>query len=75
MATDNTPTNVTIAYSDKDVARRLYLVEKRLIALETVILEHLRTSRQACLQQVGFLEQSLGMNPTTAELRRQLDKG
>jgi hypothetical protein len=74
MTTPNAPINVQTAYSDKDIAQRLYRLEVRLVALEAVILEHLRCSRQAYLQQVGFLEQSLGMNPTTAELRRQLDK-
>lgn len=65
------PVNVEIAYPDQDMAQRLYKLETQVAALQRIIKEHLLCSRQAYLQQVGFLEQSLEMNPTTAELRER----
>lgn len=48
---------------------RLTQMEKRLALLEALFKEHLRATRQACLQEVGFLEAAMGTEPRTKELR------
>jgi hypothetical protein len=64
------PTNVeVIAQTPEDIARLLYILQKRVAALESILRDHLVLSRRILLQEVGWLEEALQMEPTTKELR------
>jgi len=64
------PINVTtVIGTPEETAALLYRLEKKIVVLESILMEHLRTSRQAHLQEVGFLEAALGTELTTKALR------
>jgi len=64
------PVNVkVIAQTPEEMVSLLYALQKRVAALESILRDHLTRSRQACLLEVGFLEEMLKTEPTTKELR------
>lgn len=68
--TANVPVNVqVIAQTPEEMVGLLYTLQKRVAALESILRDHLARSRQACLLEVGFLEEMLNTEPTTKELR------
>jgi hypothetical protein len=64
------PVNVhVIARTPEEMAGLLYTLQKRVAALESIVRDHLVLSRRILLQEVGWLEEALEVEPTTKELR------